>query len=253
MTRRRVIWMMVVLVAGTAVVLLTPGSPLYLGDWRARRAYGGRTHTDWVKDLTRPEAEARYEACRTLGMIGADAADAAPALAEVMLKDEDRVVRGEASLALSKMAPAATAVVPQLGQALADPFPLVRLNAAMTLSRLRTAARPAVPALITALAADGNDTNLNTFTFSVREMIALALGRASAGTGDGVPALSAALDRAQTDSTRRAVAQALGEVGPPAVSAASQLRTLLASPNADVRQTAEWALQQVEPGSPSGR
>src|SRR5207244_6799070 len=50
-----------------------------------------------------------------------------------------------------------------------------------------------VPALIPALKDKANQTNLNTFLFTIQHQVALALGKASAGTAQGVPPLMEAL------------------------------------------------------------
>ena len=248
MIRRCVAWFVVILSVAAAAALLIPRSPFYLPELLNQRAQH-RKVSDSVRQLSSPEAEARAQACYTLGAAGADAAESVPALAGVLVGDPDTAVRRAAALALLKLTPASREAVPQLTQALTDQEAVVRAYAALTLYRLHDDARPAVAALLIALVADNNDTNAEKFTFTVREVVALALGRASAGTADAVPALMAALQAASTDPMRRAVAQALGEVGPPAAPALPLLRALFDSKDPDVRDAANRATGRIESGS----
>jgi HEAT repeat protein len=87
---------------------------------------------------------------------------------------------------------------------------------------------------------------LNAFPLTIQGMAALALGRASAGTTEGVAALCEALGAADTDNLRGNIARALGEVGPDALPAAPQLRELLTSVNVNVRWTARESLGKIE-------
>src|SRR5262249_36564614 len=153
--------------------------------------------------------------------------EAAPALAEIMLRDRNREVRIEAALALSKMSPASRPAVPALGQALQDPEPLVRMYATLALFRLRGEARPAVPALIQALGDERNQERLAQSGYTIRELMIGALGRASAGSAEAVPVLTEILEKGGTEAQRQAAARALGDVGAEARPAAPRLRKML--------------------------
>ena len=229
-----------------ALALLIPGSPLYLPDLLATDSqYEGRSAHNWAEALESPDPEVRGQAIFALGTIGAPAADAVPALARIMAEDPDDGMRGRASLAIAKMGPAARPAVPALTGALTDPHPLVRMNAARALQQIGPDAIPAAPALIAAVTDESNDVFPDQFVVTVREVMILALGRVTAGTEGGVPALLEALAVAGTDQTRRMAARALGEVGPAARAAIPVLRGLRDSKNPHVRQAVEEAIQKI--------
>src|SRR4029079_16691675 len=103
--------------------------------------------------------------------------------------DPDIDLRARAAMALSKMGHGTKEVVPALAQALKDPEPLVRMNAAHALLRLGPDARPAAPALIEALRDDRNRVKADMFQDTIQEIVAVALGKATAGTDEGVQPL----------------------------------------------------------------
>jgi HEAT repeat protein len=227
---------------------LIPASPAYLPTLLVHYSHyqDGHSLGYWVRALKRPDPAVRRRAVFNLGAIGPDAAEAVPALAEILTEDSDAELRHQAALTLVKMAPASEAAVPALARALEeDAVPAVRMNAVIALDLLGTRARPATPVLIRALQRRANRTNLGTFSFTIQEMAALALGRATAGTTEGVAALTEALEGARTASKRRLVARALGEVGASAREAEPRLRALLADKNREVREAAEEALRKI--------
>jgi HEAT repeat protein len=189
--------------------------------------------------------EIRRLAIHALGAIGGAAEEAVPSLGDVLLQDPDRGARIEAALALIKMSPASRTALPALIQALEDHDPMIRMDAALALLRLGKEARPAIPNLIRALANERNQTNCEQFSYTIQEMAAAALGRASAGTAEAVPALAAFLSSSDRVETREVAARALGEVGPEARSATPQLRALLQDRSEMVRQAATEALRKI--------
>jgi HEAT repeat protein len=200
----------------------------------------------WVRALKQPNDEVRLQAIEALGGLGPDAAEVVPELAKILTDDPDDNTRHQAVMALAKIAPASAAAVPALARALdKDEVLVVRMDAAIALSRLGTQARPAVPILIRAMQRRGNRTNLTSFTFTIQEMAAIALGRVTAGTPDGVAALLEALQSARTASKRRLVANALGDVGAPSKEAEPSLRALLTDDSPEVRKAAKEALQKI--------
>ena len=217
MTMRRALEVVFVLLLLAGLGLLIPGSPAYLPPLVVHYSHYHQGHSlgYWVRALDQPDEEVRYQAIFALGTIGPDAAEAVPALAHALEEDEE---------------------------------PAVRMNAALGLLRLGTLSRPAVPALIRALQSRANRTNLGTFTFTIQELAALALARATAGTTEGVAALTEALENARTAQKRLLVARALGEVGAPARVAQSRLRALLADDSPAVREAATEALQKIMGG-----
>jgi hypothetical protein len=250
MRRRRVECVLAAVVVLAAFALLFPFSPFYLPKFSDSQGqlYQGRSPRHWLEALKDPDATIRRQAVYALGATGAEAAEAAeaiPALARVMLEDRDHATRVGAALALSKLCPATRSAVPALGKALVEQDSEVRMHAALTLSRLKKAARPAIPALIKALRDERNLAYLPAFTFSIQEIIAQALGRASAGSAEGVPALTAALADASTEELRLASTRALGDLGRLARPAVPQLRALLRDNSLEVRQAAAWALRKI--------
>jgi len=249
MTRRRTLRLVVILAVLLAGLgLLVPGSPAYLPSLVGQysRYQQGHSLGYWVRALGGTDPGVRRRAIFALGAMGPDAAEAAPALGTILTGDLDAEDRHQAALALAKMAPASGAAVPDLARALdGDEEPAVRMNAAYALFLLGAQSRPAAPVLIAALARRANRTNVGTFSCTIQEMAALALGRATAGGTEGVAALAEALDGARTAHKRRAVAQALGDIGPPARAAEPRLRALLADDSPEVRTAAEEALRKV--------
>jgi HEAT repeat protein len=238
---------LVSLVAG--IGLLIPGSPAYVPSLLSHYSHfeDGHSLGYWLRALDRPEARMRLQAIVALGRLGADAEEAVPALARILTEDDDVKARQQAALALAKMAPASAAAVPALARAVEeDPVAIVRMNAVIALMRSGTLARPAVPALIRAMQSRVNRTNLAKFTFSIQEAAAAALGRATAGTSEGVAALTEALRIARTANKRRVVASALAEIGTPAREAEPLVRELLTDPNPEVRQAAQEALEKLQ-------
>src|SRR5262249_5826628 len=249
MKRRRVVWVVIGVLTLAAVAVLIPGSPVYFPDPMAPGGqHNGHSTRYWEKALDDSDPDTRKQAIFALGAIGPQAERAVPKLATIMVEDADREVRGEAALALSKMDPASKAAVPQLAKALEDSEPVVRMNAARALFRLKQDARPAVPALLKALADDENLTNARAFTVTVHDLVALGLGRATAGTEDGVPPLTDALKKASTLEIRVSLIRALGEVGPSARSALPLLRPLLQDKNRNIKEAAEDSVRRIEEG-----
>jgi HEAT repeat protein len=254
MTKRRAFWLLTLLLALAALALLLPSSPAYAPRLFARYVnnYDGHGAGYWTGALNDPDPKVREHAIFALGAIGKDAEEAVPALAAIMENDDNELLRIEASLALTKMGPAARGAIPSLGRALKDNHQLVRLNAARALMNLGPEARPAIPALIEAMKDEENQKWVSPFGFSVQEVAAVALGRASTGTDEGVLTLIEALDGARTPGMRRAAARALGDVGPGARPAVPHLRALLADDSPDLRFDVETALRKLgeEPTPP---
>jgi hypothetical protein len=246
MWRRRILLLVFALAVLAVAAVLVPGSPAYLPlILNAGPRSHGHSARHWIATLDSLEAHERRQAIHALGDLGAEAAEAVPALARILEEDPDPGSRIEASLALSKMDPASREAVPALTRALERGEPLVRLNSALALFRLRAHARPAIPALARAMADERNRTNCDRFAFTIQELAARALGRVSAGTDWAVPALIGTLEAARYDELRAAVVDALGEVGAPARPAVPKLRALLGDGNADVRRAAAESLEAI--------
>jgi HEAT repeat protein len=252
MTRRGTLWLVVCVVALAGFAVLLPHSPVYVTNlFSGQDRYGGHSRRYWIDNLDNSDARVRQEAIFALGACGSDSGEAVPALAAILAGDAEGAVRSEAALALMKMHPASRTAVPALTQALQDEEPGVRMYAALALFRFGREARSAVPALIRALGEEGNQRSVGAFFFTIREAMAMTLGRVSAGTAEGVPALMEILTGKPTLSLRRAVVRALGDIGAEARPATPHLRKILADAGPQLREAAAEALQKIE-GRPAG-
>ncbi len=88
-----------------------------------------------------------YWACLVLADIGPDAAEATPALTELIQTAVKPEVRREAALALGAIGPAAATAVPALAKALEDKAPAVCCGAAFALGKIGPEAKSAEQAL----------------------------------------------------------------------------------------------------------
>jgi HEAT repeat protein len=252
MTRKHFAILLGSIGALAVLAVAIPVSPFYL----PRVIYGkpefeGHSAGHWVQEMDNPNPEIRMQAITALGSIGDEASEGVSKLAECMLKDLDPEARYKAALALSKMIPSAKAAVPALAKALEDKEPFVRLNAVNALFRLGSDARPAMPELIKAMQDETNkDKSPPVFGYTIQDMAARALGKATAGSGEAVPALMATLKQGKTDGIHLAVAKALGDIGPEARNSLPQLRELLKDNNLDVRQAAQESIEIIE-GQPA--
>ena len=118
MTKRRVFWLLAGLFVLAALALLIPGSPVYAPRLFVRyfHYHNGHSLSYWMKALDSPDPDLRKRAIFSLGMIGKDAHEAIPALSTILTDDPDSEARGEAALALLKMAPASAEAVPTLAR-----------------------------------------------------------------------------------------------------------------------------------------
>jgi HEAT repeat protein len=252
MRKRLLFWVPTLALAAATASVAVPASPFYLPDFLVRGGYhDGHSTRYWVKELKSDDGEARSRAINALGAIGPDAVEAVPDLAVILRQDPEGLRRAQAALALTKMRPASRGAVPALAEALSDKDEWVRMNAVIALAGLGTDSRPAIPALIPAMKDDANRTNLGAFTFTIQEEAAIALGRASAGTHDGVAALSETMQTTPSRSLKRAAARALGLVGAEARDAAPLLKAMLDDADPALQWTARVALHQIE-GEPQG-
>jgi HEAT repeat protein len=296
-------WLLVVaavlVLLTVAALVISPSRHFLLDQWDAiltlftsQERYNGYSARHWTSALDSPNDDVRLEAIHGLGALGPEAGAAVPALSKILVESPADYERIEAAMALSKMVPASRTAVPALAQALEDKNLWVRWNAANALQRLGAqprgkdeapVTRPAIPALAKAVKDRGNQTNLNKFLSSIQQEAVLALGRASAGSPEGVQTLIDALQdfRQQTRkvviktvqgerarqkndeadkaasmaaaviSTKIAFARALGAIGPEARPAVKLLREMLKEDQiSDFKSAAEEALQKIE-GQPS--
>jgi HEAT repeat protein len=247
MTTRRVLWVLVAVLFLAAVTVLIPGSPVYLANYFGpRRAAEGHSASYWMEDLKNPDIKVRHKAINALGSLGSGAAEAVPALAQVLTEDTDHGSRQLAALALSKMCPASAEALSALRQALQDKEPAVRMNVAQVLLQLGPKARPAIPELLKAIKDENNLTTVQMHHFTIQETAVVALDRASAGSDEAVSVLTEYLKAARTSEMKHAAIQALGAVGPEARSAVPVLRSFLQDKHLGLRERAADALEKIE-------
>jgi HEAT repeat protein len=229
--------------------LFIPGSPAYLPTVGSHYSnfHFGHSLGYWVRVLESDDAELRRKAIHALGSIGPDAAEAVPTLARILSNDADTNARMQAALALVKIGPVSSDAVPALARALdEDESPQVRMNAALALSELGTQAREAVPVLLRAIKRRANRAKVATFACSIQDMAVLALGKATAGTSEGVAPLVEVLQSARSYSKRSAAVQALQAVGTPARPAEPLLLALLAEGISEsLRESVEDCLKTI--------
>lgn len=175
-------------------------------------------------------------AAQAIGNLGADGADAIPALAEAM-RGTNIVLCRLAAKALSQIGPPA---LPTLIAHLQHSDPFVRGESALAAGWMGPVARPAVPYLAQILRGPGG-----------------ALARTppphrSPGVPDSgavtPPQIPTPDGGAPEESCRVHAAQALGRIGPPAAAALADLReAILHGPDA-LRQAAQQAVKQIQGG-----
>ena len=252
---------LVVSLLGLVVVaaLAIPGSPFNMLDgFIVRRNWGpaqhdGRTVDEWHADLNSPDRATKMLAIKAMGAMGEGASKSLPDLAKIMTTDSDGDARIEASLAISKMAPASASVMDTLIKGLQDELAVVRMNALFGIMRLKEGSKPALKALVEASKRPENKERASGFTTTLQETMLVAIGRASAGTPDAVPMLMAFFNNKDDVNLRLAALRGLAEVGPPAKEAAPEFRKILldkASVN-ELRQEAFDALERV--GQPADK
>jgi len=239
--------------------LAIPGSPFNMLDgFIVRRNWGqvqhdGRTLDEWLADLKSSDHDGKILAIKAIGGMGDSASQALPELAKMMNSDPDLDTRIEASLSISKMAPASASVMNEMIKGLQDEQPVVRMNALFGIMRLREASKPALKPLIEAANRPENKVRARGFTTTLQETMLVAIGRASAGTPEAVPMLMVFLNNKDDANLRLAALRGLAEVGPPAKEAAPEFRKILldkASVN-ELRQEAFDALERI--GQPADK
>ena len=283
--RKRQAWL-ILLPVGLLVLLglglAIPGSPLYLPKLlEPEPAVDGRTTSQLVAALGSEDKEQRERAAIDLGRMNTAGRKALPELIRVMRTDASADVRAVAADAAGKMFPAnepetavaeyVSAVLEAFTAGLTDPDKRVRHNSAIGLLKLKAKARPAVPVLLEAIKDPENDTNMQIYLATIRQVMLRALGEAAAGTADAVPTFTAILNEkverpssqgggrvqaskesielatkyAETSVNRRIAVCGLGLAGEHARDTAPKIRELLKSPEADDRFEAKQALERM--------
>ncbi len=276
----------VILLAVVGLALALPNSPVNLSKLlEPEPKFKDRTYKEWAGDLAAADKQTRVAAATSLGRLNSDGRKALPELVRVMHTDSEPDVRAAASEAVGKMAmdkdtdamknEYANLTLEAFQAGLSDSDPRVRHNVAMGLIKLKDRGRAAVPALVTAIADPKNDTNLDMYPATIRQVMLRAVGELAAGMPDGVATFIAILDitvappkappgprnreggevtKEQSDDTNRFVTESitrriavngLGLAGEHGRSAAPKIRELLKSKDADDRFVAAEALQRM--------
>ena len=245
-------------VAGVLLVLTVaaflaamPSSPFYLPEYlNSGDVYEGRSVSSWSKDLSNADPEVRQAGALALGSIGKGAEKSVPSIAKLMIEDPDANVRVAASFAIMKIGESAKEAVPSLIKALDDEEGVVRFNAANAIRIIGPEAKSATPALIKGLAEERNQVYSDKLILTIQDGIALAIGKVTKGTDDGVPALMEALKTTKLSPTRKAIVRALGEIGPAAKAALPLIIEFKADKDRLLRETVEIAVKEIERKDP---
>jgi HEAT repeat protein len=153
------------------------------------------------------------------------------------LGSHDSGQRRQAAYALARLGPQAAPAVGELSDALADSDSLVRMAAARALGAVGGAAEPAVPRLEALVRGEEP---------LIQVEIAFALCRIDGVTTSRLGVLRQGL-LAPEAAARRHAARTLGELGPAAAEAASDLELATRDPVAAVAEAAAAALAAVRP------
>ena len=224
----------------------------------------------WSEQLAAADFRDRWYAAYMLGTLGLDAAEAVPALHNVLeKKSEHEYVRGMAAWALGRIGPAAEAEIPLLSETMHSRGHLaVRRASVESLGNLGAAAKPVVPELVKLLADDDAATRVNTAVAlwkinrhpkavpALLEMLrsgaspepylaATALGQMQSESAAVAPGLIAALHSSDGD-VRRAAARSLGQLGKAAFPALGQAKAL-EDPDPEARRLVIEALAGMGP------
>jgi len=145
-------------------------------------------------------------------------------------------VSSEAVVALHKIDPQGTEVVPVVNNMLMNKDDTVRWRGALAATLIGPPARGSMKRLLEALQKDSNT--------EVRRTAAGALAALQTGGAEMVSALSAAL-KDESKFVRMAAARALGDLGLAAQAALPALKFALKDADAEVRQYADAALKAI--------
>ncbi len=177
-------------------------------------------------------------ATKALGLIGADAAEAVPALVDVLATAKSSDGRLIAAEALARIGPAAKAATPALIRRLDDRDADVRIRAAQSLVQLGAGAE-AVPSLVKRLKDPQR---------FVRMHMARALWKI-AGDERALRTLIAGLDESQANNIRSLAVDGLLDIGPAAKEAVPALIKALPVTENKVGERAAEALRRIDPAA----
>ena len=200
-----------------------------------------------INTLKYENAEVRASAARTLARIGMDIGDDVSVLAN-LIADENESVRANAATALGNQLSNARAAIPALLLALNDLDIAIQKNTITSLSKIAPATPEFYEYLLELLENGSLSRNANKDRGfpSLRIVILEALGRIGPGAVTALPNLVGALSDPDSNIRHRA-AQALGNIGPAASAAADQLVEVLDDDATWVAAQSLEALQKILP------
>jgi len=246
---------------GPATDEVVPALVQALGDdsypvrWEAHtalRKFGASVLPELLARLESVESiKHRQHIAELIGEYRGNAVDAVPQLVALLSapidkpSNEDYYFRAACTEALGKIGPVHESVIPTLIEALSCKYDKVREAAARGLWNIGPPARDAVPALlatldrnsssptaavVNALCAIGVDADVAVPKFipllenrMIVSEVATNLGSFGSAAASAVPYLAALIDETQETQTNWAVIRALGEIGPDALPALTQL------------------------------
>jgi HEAT repeat protein len=194
-------------------------------------------------EILKQHKELRIQVAYTLGQIGPGAAAATEALAGLVV-DEDFNVSTEAVLALGKIGPAAASAVPALMAALQKENCHNAHAIILTLGKIGPKAAAAEPVLLKEM--NGKDSLLaviSAWSFTQIQP------RSAKTAAKAIPVLVAGLSDSLPE-TRKAAAEALGDLGPLAREAVPALQKADKDDSKAVRDAAAKALQSISGQGP---
>jgi len=186
-----------------------------------------------VKTLSSANADLRWRACRTLGAIGPKASDAVPALLQGLTADSANV-RAYAAFALGRIGQTTDPILDGLSDAMFDKEVLVRRAAGRALLTLNPPVDKMLPRYLKLLE-EGDPTIVIPALHSLAERGKEVVPRLRAGMKNPRAAYWACL--------------VLAEIGPDAVDAVPEIRSVLSHEDPDCRMEALLALGQIGPGA----
>lgn len=221
---------------------ISPEIAAAIGDrsWRVAETladHGPAIVPSLLQALTRPEAQVRRGAARTLGEIRPRAHEVIPAITKA---SQDPVPEVRAAAVYSLGVIARERAIDALISSLRDNNDQVREAAATALRELGRKAKPATSALTRAL----KDKSRN-----VREDAAFTLGGVGRDAKTAVPGLIAALRSGENERSHWIIAQTLGRIGPDAREAVPVLMEALQAKDDSLRQWATIALGEIGPSA----
>jgi HEAT repeat protein len=185
--------------------------------------------SELLKALNSADPSARLVAIDDLGRMGPRAAEAVPALTD-LLKNDSAAVRAHAAQALGEIGPPAKSAVPALVRLITDPDPAVRRKVVGAVRNLRPGPEVVVPLAVKVLK-DADP--------SVRNRALDALAEA------GPPAVPTLIELLKDKQTAYWASLVVAEIGPEARAAVPALTALLDTPDLGERREAMLALAAI--------